>query len=106
MASYTLAAGDHGAYRKTLTASTVDTVTFPADLEMVEVIGDGSADIFVTVDGTTPTVDGATTFIVPAGAVGVRRIATNWENRKAAAGTAVKLISSGTPVYSVAEVSA
>lgn len=105
MASYTVAAGEHGAYRKTLVASTVDTVTFDVDLDKVEVIGDGSSDIFVTVDGSTPTVDGKATFILPAGAITSRVIVTNWENRKAAGGTVVKLVSSGTPVYSVAEVS-
>ena len=97
MAEYTVAAEMRGAYNKTLVAATADTVTFANDLRTVEVVSNGTADIFVTVDGSTPTVAGANTYILPAGAISVR------EMPSALGGvTVVKLISSGTPTYSVA----
>lgn len=102
MASYSVAADEHGVYAKTLVASTADTVTFTGrDIETIEVTADGSAAVYVTVDGSTPTVAGKATFELPIGAIGVRRIAV-----PSSGATVVKLISSGTPVYSVAEVSA
>jgi hypothetical protein len=101
VASYTVAADLHGAYAKTLVANTVDTVTFTDDIDRVEVTSNGAAAVYVTVDGTTtPTVAGAGTFELPAGAASVREIAV-----PTAGGTVVKLISAGTPVYSVAETS-
>lgn len=100
MASYTVAADLHGAYAKTLVANTVDTVTFTDDIDRVEVTSNGAAAVYVTVDGSTPTVAGAGTFELPAGAASVRVIAV-----PTAGGTVVKLISAGTPVYSVAETS-
>jgi hypothetical protein len=100
VASYTVAADLHGAYAKTLVASTVDTVTFTDDIDRVEITSNGAAAVYVTVDGTTPTVAGAGTFELPAGAASVREIAV-----PTAGGTVVKLISAGTPVYSVAETS-
>lgn len=98
MASYSIAAGEIAAYGKTLVASTVDTVTFTSsDREMVRVYNDtGTAVIHFTVDGSTPTVNGATTYRVPA----VAGAYTSAEVRTAGA-TVVKLISSGTPTYSV-----
>lgn len=101
MASYSVSASEHGAYAKTLVASTVDTVTFDKDVDTVEVVSDGSAAIYVTVDGSTPTVAGAATYELPADAIAVRRIVV-----PTSGDTVVKLISSGTPVYSVAEASA
>jgi hypothetical protein len=100
VASYTVAADLHGAYAKTLVANTVDTVTFTDDIDRVEITSNGAAAVYVTVDGTTPTVAGAGTFELPAGAASVREIAV-----PTAGGTVVKLISAGTPVYSVAETS-
>lgn len=97
MASYTVAAGLVGAHAKTLVASTVDTVTFTAtDLDEVEVLSDGTAAVYFTVDGTTPTVAGDGMWEIPA-ARAVRTVQV-----PTAGATIVKLISSGTPVYSVA----
>jgi hypothetical protein len=98
MAAYTVAAGKHGAYAKTLVASTVDTVTFTDhDLDKVEITSNGAAAVYVTVDGSTPAVADAGTFELPAVAA-VREIAV-----PTAGATVVKLISAGTPLYSVAE---
>lgn len=101
MASYTVSAGAIGKHDKTLVASTVDTVTFADDLDRVEIGSDGVAAIFVTVDGSTPTVSGDSTYKIPAlasssaGKLGVFRTI----EVPTAGGTVVKLISSGTPVY-------
>jgi hypothetical protein len=98
MASYAVASGEVAAYGKTLVASTVDTVTFTGvDKNTVRVHNDnGSASIFYTVDGSTPTVNGAATYRVPAvaGAYSEVDVPTSGQ-------TVVKLISSGTPTYSV-----
>lgn len=97
MASYSVAAAEVGAYAKVLVASTVDTVTIDRDCDMVRVHNDtGSAAIFFTVDGSAPTVNGQGTYRVPAfaGAYSDVGVTTSGD-------TTVKLISSGTPTYSV-----
>lgn len=99
MASYSVAAGAIGAYAKTLVASTVDTITFADDVVGVEVVSDGSAAVYFTVDGTAPTVAGASTYLIPAGLM-VRSVKSAPSN-----GVVVKVISAGTPVYSVARAS-
>lgn len=95
MASFTIAAGNRAAHDKTLSADTVDTVTFTDDYGQVEIVTDGAAKLYCTIDGSTPTVGGAKTLILPA-AIGTLTI-------DAPGGTppVVKLISSGTPTYSV-----
>lgn len=96
MASTTVAAGKIGAHNITLSASTVDTVTFTDDVSSVEVINlDGAAAIYYTIDGSTPTVAGANTFVLPA------TISSAVHGTPGSAATVVKLISSGTPKYSV-----
>jgi hypothetical protein len=96
MASYTVAAGKIGVYAKRAVASTVDTVTFAEDVQEVEIVTDGAAALYVTVDGSTPTVAGANTWLLPATA-SVRVLRAQVGNN----GTVVKLISSGAPTYSV-----
>jgi hypothetical protein len=96
MSSYSVGASELAAHAKVLVASTVDTVTFARDCDTVEVLSlDGSAAIYFTVDGTTPTVGGANTNVVPA-AVGSLEL-----DVPTAGNTVVKLISAGTPIYSV-----
>lgn len=102
MASYT--AGTVGIYKKTLGANTVDTVTLPDAVEEVSIISDGSAAIYVTVDGTTPTVEGADTWEIPAAGALVELtlpIGVDAHRFDAGVDPIVKLISAGTPVYSV-----
>lgn len=108
MASYTVPNGHIGAHEKTLVASTVDTVTFalgstgtPGWARMpkaVEVLTDGVDDIYVTVDGSVPTVAGSACYRVPAfpGATIIDVRDTNPNDE-----VVVKLISGGTPMYSV-----
>jgi hypothetical protein len=87
------------AYHSALVASTVDTVTINHGFEFVEIINrNGTAEIFFTLDGTTnPTVAGADCYIIP-GAITSRIRANPLGSRNT---TVVKLISSGTPNYTV-----
>jgi hypothetical protein len=96
MASYSVAAGQVGAHAKTLVASTVDTVTFTDDVDEIEVMSDGTSAVYFTVDGSTPAVGGAGTWGLPASP------AARTVEVRSASGTVVKLISAGTPLYSVA----
>lgn len=99
MASTNLAAGDHGAYGHTLVANTADTITFGRDLDRVEVYSDGTAALYFTVDGTVPVVGASSTWELPAGAALSRDVAVPTSGH-----TVVRLISAGTPRYSVSEV--
>ena len=98
MATFNLNAGDVGAYEKTLVAATVDTVNFQEAVDRVEIYSSGADEIYFTLDGAAPTVGGATTLLLPA-AASVRTIRVP----KRDSPTVVKLISAGTPVYSVAK---
>jgi hypothetical protein len=99
MASFTIGTGDTAKHDVTLSAATVDTVTFTDDLSLVRIINqDGAAKIYVTVDGSAPTVGGAKTYMLPA-AISVLEIPL-----ADADDLAVKLISAGTPTYSVERV--
>ena len=98
MASYAVAANEIGAYAKTAVAATVDTITFTDAIDQVRVVKDDGAALYITVDGTAPTVAGASTHELPAG------VACSIVLRTPQGTDAVKVISSGTPVYSVARV--
>ena len=81
-----------------LVASTVDTVTFTAhQYAYVEVECSGSAAVFFTVDGSTPAVDGPASYEIPAAASPISRVVPNQHSGS----TTVKVISAGTPTYSV-----
>jgi hypothetical protein len=108
MAEYTVPSGHIGVHKKTLVADTVDTVTYvlgstgtPGWARMPRRIGvltDGAADMYVTVDGSTPTVEGTNCHRVPAVA-GETVISVADDNPVDQ--VVVKLISAGTPIYSV-----
>lgn len=101
MATYTIAATKRATGRKTLAASTEDTVTIDAaaaggywrDVE-VYVKPTAADDVFVTTDGTAATVDGDNTYICPPGAF------TKLPQPASGAGT-VRLISAGIGTYVV-----
>lgn len=90
--------GEFAVYGVTLVASTVDTVNFDQNRDQIRVHNDsGTAAIHFTVDGSTPTAGGKKTFRVPAFAGAYLDVSV-----PGGAGTeVVKLISSGTPTYSV-----
>ena len=96
MASYSEALSKHA----TLAASTVDTVTLTGtfDGQGAAIVTNvtGTAAIYVTGDGSTPTVAGDDTIVIPAVAGAFVRLDFADEGSRA-----VKLISAGTPGYSV-----
>lgn len=99
MANHTVDAGDIGVHEQTLTATTVDTVTYADDLREVEVLNvDGAAAIYLTTDGSAPTVGGEHCYFVPAIAGAARELRVH-----APGATVVKLISAGTPKFSVSK---
>jgi hypothetical protein len=102
MASYSASRAVHA----TLAASTVDTVTLTLTHPRIEILNRGTGDIFLTVDGSTPTVGGNDTFVVPSNGVGF--FPNPFLAEPGLAGgpqvpgrTVVNLISTGTPAYSV-----
>jgi hypothetical protein len=98
MATYTLTAGDRAAHEKTLVATTADTVTFVGFVNRVQIVNhDGADQIYVTVDGTTPVAKAATTYCLPAA---ISSLEIPVPDSKAS-GVSVKLVSEGTPLYSV-----
>lgn len=99
MATTTLTSGQIHA-EATLTANTVDTVNFAVFTPYMEVVHDGTAALSITFDGSTPTVGGANTYILPA-AVGSR---TYRLGPSLGSNPVVKLKSAGTPLYWVTAV--
>jgi Chitobiase/beta-hexosaminidase C-terminal domain len=94
MASYTVTRSAH----ETLAATTEDDVTITDPQVDVAVTNrSGSAEIYFTIDGSTPTVGGENTFVLPA-ATCSREVSSDKFNT---ATPVVKLISTGTPDYSV-----
>ncbi len=100
MAIHKIGRNEVGAHEVVLQANTVDTVEFASNLAKVEVVSDGSAATYFTVDGGTPAVKGTACFYLPAGAICSREVESKTNQP-----TVVQLISAGTPKYSVARVS-
>ena len=97
MANYSIAATEVALYGKTLAANTEDDVTIARDCDRARVYNDtGTAIIYFTVDGSTPTVAGNNTYRVPATAGASKSV-----DVPTAGNTVVKVISAGTPTYSV-----
>lgn len=96
--------GNHQA----LVASTVATVSVTGLGNTLEIVNrNGTAEVFVSFDQSTPTVAGAGTVVIPAAAGSVRRftaaevnaLAGKWANNLGT--VTVKAISVGTPSISV-----
>ncbi len=108
MASYTVPNGGVGVHEKALAADVQDVVTFAVGTAQtpgwgrvptrVEILTDGAADIYVTTGGANATVRGGDCWRIPA-----LPGATVIDVRDAVPDdpVVIKLISSGTPVYSV-----
>ncbi len=102
MPDVTVAANKVAAHDITLVAGQVSSVTFTDNISRVEIVSDGSAKVFYTVDGSTPTVGGAGCYPIPAVGplISDERNTTPWQT----AGNlvdVVRLISAGTPTVSV-----
>lgn len=88
----------------TLTADTVDTVSLTGWTKYVRVVNTSASDlIYVTTDGSTPTVEGDNTYVVlPSSDLLLINEGVLPEPALGTSGsTVVKLISSGTPTYGV-----
>ncbi len=108
MAEYAVPSGHIGAHAKTLVGNVVDTVTFQTGSpsspgwgrmpKQIEVLSDGADDIYVTTNGSTPTIGGTHCYRIPP-LPGASVIDVQDEDRLDA--VVVKLLSDGTPTYSV-----
>jgi hypothetical protein len=89
----------------TLVASTVTTVSLDEPYETITVFNrSGSAELFFRLDGVNPTVGGDDCYIVPAAitqesVLGITSIAQTTTG--SIPGSTIKLISSGTPTFTV-----
>jgi hypothetical protein len=101
--NYPVLATEHGAYQKTLTAATIDTVTFAIYVPQLEVVTDGTAAVYITLDGSAPTVGANGTWEIWAANSPVVKV---FNITTVAAPLVVSLISAGTPKYSVSVASA
>lgn len=95
MADYTIGLDEVAVHAKTLQPNVVDTVTFTRNVDNITIISDGAADLYYTMDGTMPVVAGPRTYRLPGGFGG-------FDERPAPLGIdAIKLVSTGSPTYSV-----
>lgn len=93
---YTVARAKHATMAAANTAETVTLTDLATKRGEIEVVNrDGAAAIFFTTDGTAPTVNGDDCWVLPA-AIGSFIVKS-----PADAAAVVKLISAGTPQYSV-----
>jgi hypothetical protein len=108
MSNYTVPPGNVGVHKKTLAPGVIDTVTFALGdpgtpgwnkvPRRVEILTDGVDEVYATTDGSAPTVAGGNTYRLPS-AGGLVAVVVSVDSASGAA--VVKLISSGSPVYSV-----
>jgi hypothetical protein len=98
MGTHTVAPDAIGAHEIALTPNTVETVTLLwGGVAPIEVISDGAASIYYTLNGDDPTVAGDNCYVIPAGVQAVDTRAHTWSTHP----TVVKLISTGSPTISV-----
>lgn len=98
MTTHALGEGAVGAHEETLVPNTEDRVKFAEDLRNVEVLNlDEASAIYVTVDGSAPTVGGEDCIFLPPRSV--RTLVSHSESN-----TEVRLISEGAATYSVSRV--
>ena len=88
------------AHDVTLTANVVERFTFPDNVDTVEILSDGAADIYFTLDGTAPTVGGPNTYRI------LSVMGSTVVTPTASGPTTVALISEGTPNVSVGRTNA
>ena len=100
MTTYTVSAGHAGIEPYTTTASQVDTITFTDNVNNVQVISDGGAEVRVTIDGTTSPAIGSAGASSPAYRMPAGTVSTLDVPLRASVDT-IKLVSSGAAVVSV-----
>lgn len=93
MAEVVVAASEVSSGRLVLSPNEVLTVAFESNIGAVQVVSDGAAAVFYTVDGSEPTLDGRNTFELPAGVVTVDERDT--ANLPGTPTDVVKLLSAG-----------
>lgn len=105
MADYDVPAGHVGVHEKAATADEVDTVRYLAGApgtqwgrmpRAVEIVSNGAAAMYVTVDGSQPVVGGTNCYAIPPfpGATVIDVHDTSPDDE-----VVVKLVSPGTPTY-------
>lgn len=94
----TVGAREVSSGRITLTAGQVSTVTFTVNVNRVQVWADGTAVVYLTTDGTAPTIDGRQCYEIPGNALG------EYPTPDTGKADVVKLISVGSPVVRVERV--
>jgi hypothetical protein len=97
MAKYTVGKGQVGAHAKTLTPNVADEIVFVDDLTAVELLCDGTADVYWSIDAPAPTIGDFAAHYMPA------MPAVRTEPSPQPGETVVRLISSGAVKYSVAK---
>jgi len=99
MAEYVVRSGDYGVEPWTMTAGQVDIVRFTDNVDRIEVVSNGAAEVRVTNGGTRPTLGtaGASTksLRLPSGLAGVRDLPMPQDN------DVVMLVASGPAEVSV-----
>ncbi len=111
MANYNVPNGHRGAWEKVPSAGVVDSVTFLVGSDQsvpgwgnppreVEVASNGTAALYFTTDGSTPTVGGTNCGWIPASG-GWSAVTADVRDANSTDAVVVKVISAGTPTYSV-----
>jgi hypothetical protein len=102
MADYEVKRGEIGVYDKTLTPDVIDTVVFNAEqaIDLLEFMTDGAGAIYLTTDGSDPTISGAHCRKIPAvRSVRTVRVAEDAQHTE----ITLKLLSEGAPEYDISK---
>lgn len=92
MADISVAAPQVSSGKFALASNEVSTVVFDGEVDPVQIITDGTAEVWYSFDGVTPTVGGKQCFCIPQGAV-----VMDSRDPHTTDSVVIKLISTGTP---------
>lgn len=103
----TLTTGQVSAEDLTSVANTVDTITIADDWTAVRIETNGADELYVTLDGSTPTVGGHNTYMIPkqTGVPQSRDLYVPEGSPSTGNGTVIKAISVTAVVYSLEKLS-